>query len=156
MCYSRSLGCVLEREPRLPRPPILAAAIPGQKHTGQSAGEMKISTAKKRMMQCSLLPDSFRAMPRASQLGQGAVGGLRPCALQTSCRDAESHPVPLLCSQRGQDPGPSQRCTLLWKGTQDASKGWAIVTGRTVAGLLGPPHRWENGSGDGRLAMSGI
>jgi hypothetical protein len=51
MCYSRSPGGVLERGPRLPRPPILAAAIPGQKHTGQSAGEMKISTAKKQMMQ---------------------------------------------------------------------------------------------------------
>ncbi len=75
-------------------------------------------------------------------MGQGTVGCLH--SQRISCSDAESHPEPLAL-QEARIPAHHNIAQRLWKGIKDASKGWTIVTEKTVEGLLGLPQPEDQG-----------
>jgi ribonuclease HI len=94
-------------EPSPPALPLTASWLlrpdQAQSALGKVLGEMRISAAKKQVLQSIAGAFSCNAV-----LTNGAwyLGGLR--SLRPPCRDAEPHPVPMSCPQGGPDPGPPQ------------------------------------------------
>ena len=111
----------------------------GRSTLGKVLGEMKISTAKKQVLQsiagallCNAVLHKWGVVPSAA------------CALCCHPAGTQSH-IQCLCPALKEailwaHHNMAQR---LWKGIKDATKGWTIVTEQTVAGLQGLPQPEE-------------
>ena len=142
-CVSRTLRPRRGRggeEASPPTLPITASWLllpdQGRSTLGKVLGEMRISTAKKRVMQsiagqfpCNAVLHKWGKVPSAA------------CTLCGHHAETQSH-IQCLCPalKEARIRAHHNIAQQLWKGIKDVSRGWTIVTEQTVEGLLGLPQ----------------
>jgi ribonuclease HI len=111
----------------------------GRSTLGKVLGEMKISTAKKQVLQsiagafpCNAVLHKWGKVPSAA------------CVLCGHPAETQSH-IQCLCPalKEARIRAHHNMAQRLWKGIKDSTTGWTIVTEQTVAGLQGLPQPEE-------------
>jgi hypothetical protein len=97
-------------------------------------GELKISTAKKQVLQS--IAGAFPCNAVLHKWGKVSSAG---CTLCGHPAETQSH-IQCLCPalKEARIRAHYSMTQMLWKGTKDSTRGWTIVTEQTVAGLQGP------------------
>ena len=132
-----------EVEASPPMLPITAAWMlrpnQGRSTLGQVLGEMRISTAKKQVLQ-----SIAGAFPGNAVLHKWRIVSSPACTLCGHPAETQSH-IQCLCPalKEARIRAHHNIAKRLWQGIRAAAKGWVITTEQTVAGLQGLPQPAE-------------
>jgi len=111
----------------------------GRSMLGQVLGEMRISAAKKQILQ-----SMAGAFPGNAVLHKWRIISSPACALCGHPAETQSH-IQCLCPalQEARIRAHHNIAKRLWQGIRAVAKGWIITTEQTVEGLLGLPQPEE-------------
>ena len=127
-------------EPSPPALPLTASWLlrtdQGRSTLGKVLGEMKISTAKKQVLQ-----SIAGAFPCNAVLHKWGVVPSAACALCGHPAETQSH-IQCLCPalKEARIRAHHNMAQRLWKGIESSTKGWTFAIEMTVAGLQGLPQ----------------
>jgi ribonuclease HI len=142
-CVTRMLRPKRERAGEEASPPTLPLTASwllrpnqGRSTLGKVLGEMKISTAKKQVLQ-----SIAGAFPCNAVLHKWGIVPSAACALCGHPAETQSH-IQCLCPalKEARIRAHHNMAHRLWAGIQASTKGWVIAIEQTVAGLLGLPQ----------------
>ena len=142
-CVTRMLRPKRERAGEEASPPTLPLTASwllrpnqGRSTLGKVLGEMKISTAKKQVLQ-----SIAGAFPCNAVLHKWGIVPSAACALCGHPAETQSH-IQCLCPalKEARIRAHHNMAHRLWEGIQASTKGWVIAIEQTVAGLLGLPQ----------------
>jgi hypothetical protein len=108
----------------------------GRSTLGKVLGEMRVSPAKKQVLQ-----SIAGAFPCNAVLHKWGIVASAACALCGHPAETQSH-IQCLCPalKEARIRAHHNMAHRLWKGIQDSTRGWTIAIEQTVAGLQGLPQ----------------